>query len=254
MFKTKTGISLPGASPEQLLEMRKRLIEEFGFTYPQLVEAASYSMAMVVRFALGLSAEGGRVACIFEDSLTGWISLATVRHLLNAGSEAELIYIGSQERVSDQLNLQLGPLGKMGCSVTVWTKAEENETIADLLSGCHNSLCGYYDISRAITPFEKNINEVLNELSTPIYTIEGPPGIDPLTGQSQGSPLYASCTMSLGAPLTGFITGNDYLGRHYLCDISLTKELYKVIDSDFSIVFADQPVQEIFVEGEQKQE
>lgn len=245
MFKTKSGITFPGIQPSQLVEIRKQLVESYEYSYPQLVEAASYSMAMVVRFALGLSAEGGRVACIFNDTLTGWVTLATVRHLINAGSQADLIYIGSQETTTDQLNLQLAPLGKMGCSVTLWSNEQESEAIADILSNCHNSLCGYYDLTRPISVFERSINDLLNELNTPIYTVEAPPGIDPETGKSQGSPLYASCTLSLGAPLAGLVGGQDYIGRHYLCDISIPKELYAVAGLDLSQVFSDQPVQQI---------
>lgn len=245
MFQTKTGIQIPGISSADLLRLRGALVSELGITMPQIVEAASYSMAMVVRFALGLSAMDGKVACIFDDTLTGWITLATVRHLINAGSSAELIFIGDEKTPSPDLELQVAPLNAMGQSMTVWRNSSENEAISALLGTCHNSLCGYFELGRPIKPFEKEINELLNELATPIYAIECPPGVDSDTGKSQGSPLYASCTLSLGAPLQGLGKKSDYVGRHYLCDISLTKTLYQTADMDLCPVFAEQPVQQI---------
>lgn len=245
MFKTKAGLELPGISSNDLQKIRTALLEEIGLTYPQLTEAASYSMAMVVRFALGLSAAGGKVACIFDDTLTGWIALATTRHLMNAGSNAELIFIGDAEHPSPDLELQIAPFNAVGQSLTVWTSPDQNSAIASILETCHNSLCGYYKLGVAVTPFEQQINEMLNELTTPIYTIEAPPGIDADTGKSQGSPLYASCTLSLGAPLIG-LAGSDYVGRHYVCDLSIPPGLYRTAGMDLSPIFADQPVQQIF--------
>lgn len=245
VFQTKAGVQIPGISSADLLKLRSDLLTEVGINTTQIVEAASYSMAMVVRFALGLSAAGGRVSCIFEDTLSGWITLATVRHLLNGGGEAELIFIGDLEKASPDLEQQLNPLDKMGQVVTLWNNPDDNGHITSIIGSCHNCLCGYYELGRPIRPFEKNINELLNEMNTPIYTVEAPPGMDPDTGKSQGSPLYASCTLSLGAPLSGLVTGSDYAGRHYVCDISLTKDLYAKVGMDFAPVFSDQPVQQI---------
>ncbi len=246
MFQTKAGIQIPGIPSADLLALRTELLQEYGITTTQLVEACSYSMAMVVRFALGLSAFGGRVACIFDDTLTGLISVATVRHLINAGSEAELVFIGDIEKASTDLELQLKPLEKMEQSLTLWNSPDDNHHITTILQSCHNSLCGYYKLGQTPTTFEYNVNELLNDLTTPIYAIESPPGVDPDTGKRHGSALYASCTMSLGAPLMGLFNGSDYVGRHYVCDTSITRALYGKVGMDLCEVFADQPVQQIF--------
>ncbi len=245
MFQTKAGLQIPGISSKDLLALRSTLQEDYGLTLAQIVEACSYSMAMVVRFALGLSASGGRVACVFDDTLTGLIGIATVRHLINGGGEAELIFIGDIETASPDLELQLRPLDRMGQSLTLWKSVDDNHHIASILQSCHNSLCGYYELGRTPSPFENNINELFNELTTPIYAIESPPGLDPDTGKRNGSALYASCTMSLGAPLQGLLVGSENVGRHYVCDISFTKELYEKVGMDLREVFADQPVQQI---------
>lgn len=249
MFTSKSGIKIPPVQSADLKALRERLVSEYGISWVQIVEASSYSMAMVVRYALGLSAEGGKVACIFDDCLSGWVSLATVRHLVNAGAQTELIFIGDADTASEELKHQLAPLDKMGQSVTLWRDLDDAEAISGILSTCHNSLCGYFDIGRTPNAFHKAINDLLNDMSTPIYAIECPPGVDPDTGKSLGSPLFASCTMALGAPLVGLVEGFDYVGRYYVCDISLTQELWSgSISGDVSgyhKLFAEQPVQQL---------
>ncbi len=246
LFHNGTGLTFPGlsrAALDNLFQLRK---SEYGLTDSQLIEASSYSLAMVARFALGLSAREGRVCALVGDSLASCICLATLRHLINSGAEGIILFIGQRpDSPSSEFALQLKPLERMGAHFETWS-LDNPQHIRALFGSCHNILCGLHG---AMTPqdiFSKQVIDLLNDIQTPVHCVIQPPGVDPDSGLKDPVPLFASSTLSLGAPLQGLFTGHEYAGRHYLCDVSFTSELYKKHGTDLSPLFAEQPVIQIF--------
>ncbi len=253
VFRTKTGILLPGFGSANILNMRKALQAEYGITTAQIVEASSYSMAMVVRFALGLSSEGGEVVAIVDDCLAGYTVLATARHLVNSGAKAH-IFLGSDSSSVD-LELQLKPLLRTGVPIDpLPAEISEDSPLAQLIGSSHNLLLGIYKDGQASNPRYNSLISTLNELQTPIHCVEAPNGIDPNTGEQQEPVLFASSTLSLGAPLAGLFKSSDLAGRHYLCDISIASALYTSEGFDLSPLFSEQPVLQIFANKEEATE
>lgn len=243
LFRSKTGALMPGLTKAAYGSLWRELLSDWSILTTQVVESASYSMAMVVRYALGLSATGGKVCALVADSLAGWTALATLRHLSNAGAQG--IVIIAAEQSSAELILQLAPLKKMGieCARLSELSAEE---LSQIFTSCHNVICGFYALQAQFGPQADGVVSILNELRTPVHCLEAPLGMDVDSGRSLGAPLFASSTLSLGAPLIGLYYGNDYVGRHYLCDISIPPALYAKYTADLSPLFAEQPVVQIF--------
>jgi hypothetical protein len=253
LFKTKGGFTFAGMAPSTLSAVRAELVKTVGVLPGQICEAASYSMAMVVRYALGLTAAGGKVCAIVNDTLSGWIALATLRHLAIAGTEPNIVFVidpafpGSQD-----LNLQLQPFEHLGVNTWVWS-AEARPAIERMLGQCHNALCGLFDIEGKMEAPDELVG-VMNELRTPIHAVEAPVGISAEDGKPGKCPLFASSTLSLGAPLAGLWAASDYVGRHYVCDISILPAMYKKAGADLSSLFAEQPVVQIFPEKPEEKE
>ncbi len=252
IFRNKGGIKFPSFDPE-ILERCKTKLWEIGVTPEQVCEAASYSMAMVVRYALGLTGQDSRVAVLACDTLSGWVALATARHLINSGATAEIIVPPAGVKLSSHFERQLKPLRTMRASfhdVSALTSSEplQAELLQQIVSSCHNLIWGTFGAENQ--DWVPTFVERLNDLSTPVHCIECPPGIDPSSGKKLPEPLYASSTLSLGAPLSGLFNGSDCAGRHYLCDVSFTSEIYSDAGFDLSPLFAEQPVVQIFPEKE----
>lgn len=242
VFYTKEGIAFTGVLPPAALAMRKALFSDFGLLPCQVSEAASYSMAMVVRYALGLSATGGKVLALVNDSLSGCIALATIRHLKNAGADARVVILDEKKTFGPELQLQLRILERLGIKPQSWASCEE------LLPSCHNVICGLFDFESAPSKEMGKVISLLNECHLPVHTIEAPIGVDLNTGKVGPTPLYASSTLSLGAPYAALKIAHDLVGRHYLCDISIPSSLYEKEGMDLSPLFADQPVVQIFMQ------
>lgn len=246
VFQTKNGIIFPGFTKEQLRTMFLQLESDLGLTAAQYCEAASYSMAMVVRYALGLTAEGGKVTGLIADTRAGWVALGTLRHLQNCGAGVHLITLPDPEQGSADLKLQLKPLLKSGAQLHPWSLLiDKNPLISELFSTSHNIICGLYDPSNDNKLQHPELVQTLNDLSTPIHCIEAPLGINEDDGKPGAEPLFASSTLSLGAPFTGLFWGHQYVGRHYLCDVSLSPHVYSQAGFDLSLLFAEQPVVQI---------
>ncbi|MCO6432340.1 MAG: NAD(P)H-hydrate epimerase [Deltaproteobacteria bacterium] len=258
LFKTKSGVTFGGASRDALLSLRKKLADELGLLPEQLSESASYSMAMVVRFALGLTAESGAVTALLGNGLCGCIAAATVRHLVNASTNAVCFHLNGPTGVSSELQRQLHPLKRMGVPIHEINGDTVDIDTASFLQSVqrsHNVIHGGFDLSspRQFEAVSSKLNEVLNECRTPVHCIECPSGIDPDSGTPLFTPLFASSTLSLGLPLTGLAHGKTHVGRHYICDISLTRDMYLEVGYNLTSLFCEQPVVQIYpVESEEE--
>ncbi len=246
-FKTKNGIELGGFSPASLSAMHQDLAE-LGIEPTQIAEAASYSMAMVVRYALGLSATGGKVCALVGDSLAGAVALATMRHLVNAGADGSALLVFDPTIAGPETKRQLTPLSHMGVPIEWCRESHTGSAAHAIISASHNVIFGLFGLSLA-DPVIAGCVTMLNEQQTPVHAIEAPLGVDLENGAHGPAALFASSTLSLGAPYAGLNPGRDCVGRHYLCDISITREIYAKHGEDLSALFAQQPVTQILPVG-----
>lgn len=245
LFRTEAGLAFKGISLKDRSALFEALEKELGVIPVQYCEAASYSFAMMVRVALGLSAEGARVAALVDDCQSGWVALATMRHLINAGTNCHILIHEQAESYSDNFAHQIHPLKAMGASIYAFSDYNELKEHIAVITDSHNVLCGLYRSDRAVDS-AKDLVDLLNEIQTPVHCLTAPLGVDVDTGARVGPPLFASSTLSLGTPLKGLYSGADYVGRHYVCDVSLSTELYKRYGADLSKLFSEQPIVQIF--------
>lgn len=246
IFRTDTGARLPGVAPAEHQRLLEALRRDYSLSNAQICEAASYSLAMVARVALGLSAESAKLAALAGDHINGWTVLAAVRHLVNAGSEVRVLLFDAPEAErSADLQQQLAPLLRMGVSIEEW-RSELQETLLAAIAQTHAALCGLFSAQHAATPALEALAAGLNELRTPVHTVQAPLGVDLESGARSKFTLYASSTLSLGIPLKGLAPGSEYCGRHYLCDVSVPAALYSGLGAAIGPLFAEQPVVRIF--------
>jgi NAD(P)H-hydrate repair Nnr-like enzyme with NAD(P)H-hydrate epimerase domain len=231
-----------GISLEKSLEARSNLVEKWGLSETHLIESAAFSMAMVVRVALGLSASDGQIAAVVTDSLSGRVVLSTLRQLANAGATVVLIYLEHPDSHSPEMQAATDALRAIGVDELLWETDEENGEYRELFRNCHNVILGTTVPGDPQHPFIPNITNLLNEIQTPVHCIEYPPGMDPDTGEKTGTPLYASSTLTFGLPYQGFEAGAELVGRIYTCDVSFPLSFYREYIGEGAPLFSEQPV------------
>lgn len=247
-FCTTNGIKLGSVSAENYLNLLNELLENY-ITPLQLCEAASFCMAMVVRHALGLSASAGQVAVFFNDSLAGQVTVATARHLRNAGATVHMFTTGDPDHFDDNIKKLLRPFTLADIAINRVEADFNDKDLTALLPACHNVILGLHnERGDGVSMGYKKLVDLFNEHPIPVHTVLAPLGVDLDSGQKNGPALFASSTLSLGAPLQGLIAAQDYVGRHYVCDISIPLELYAKYKLDYRQAFCEQPVIQIFPE------
>lgn len=240
-FTAKNGVSLGGVTLSQYEEIWKLCVESYALLPLQMYEAASFSMAMVVRSALGLSAYEGKTIVVASDSAAGCVALASLRHLYMGGADGIVIFDGSPDAVSEDFSLELQQITSLGIP---WVPLSDviNEGVEKFLENCHNLILGNFTRSLLFPEHLEAFISTLNEAQTPIHCIEAPLGVNVDTGKPLKEPLFASSTLSLGLPLIGLQAGIDFVGRHYLCDVSFPPALTEPYAAEIRRVFAEQPV------------
>ena len=242
-FRTETSQAFRGVSATELAGWRAEATNVLGLSSTQTTEAASISLAMVLRTALALTANDAEVCVIADDSPRGWVAIAALRQLVGAGAHGVVLLVPPPGDLSAELTRQLDTVDKMEIPIAHWSSAEL-EAATQLFTSCHAAIVGVTLDSNA--PLAREIAEFLNDQSTPIHTVELPIGVDADTGVGQPYALYASSTLSLGLPLQGLIAASEFAGRHYLCDISLPRKAYEAIGVTTQPLFCEQPVIRIF--------
>ena len=245
-FLTTSGQKVAAVKATDLSRLRSELISDFAISALQISEMAAFSMAMVVRYALGLTAEGGQVGVIVADCLPGWVALATARHLVNNGT---LVTIFEQQSASANSSVYQSLKAAATKSSVDFHPHHDGASLKDLISSLdnfHNLIVGCVNIDAKSQDSHDlstlNFVEAVNDHRVPVHAIELSLGIDPTNGGRDATALYAASTLSLGAPLSALHTARDYVGRHYLCDISLPWSNYAQHEITKSPLFAEQPV------------
>lgn len=242
---------MPCCTVQQYRDLQSWQRDQLALSESRISEAASFSFAMVVRYALGLTAAGGTIGALVRDSRAGHVVVATIRHLLNAGAAgAQIVVIneppgakGESRAQSPEMAEQLLMAGKLGANVFDYEPSGSNEDFEQLLKGCHNLLVGTFSAETlasdaTILP----LIEILNEFPTPGHCVEMPFGVNPDTGIAGPGAMFASSTLSLGIPFSGCLVGSDHLGRHYVADCGFALEQYRELGYTGPSLFADQPV------------
>jgi NAD(P)H-hydrate repair Nnr-like enzyme with NAD(P)H-hydrate epimerase domain len=241
-FKLEAGQTFQGLTASQYQKLLKDQ-ETLGMSTEQLVEAAAFSTAMVLRVSLGLSASGASVTALIDDSLSGMIATATLRILANAGSNTSLLGLPDLTKVSSSLNKQLEIADKTGVEIAQVTESQITDTI-NHIADCHAIIFGLYN-GKSIDMTNKLVAGI-NEIQTPVHVIEAPPGINVDTGKREGTAIFAATTITYGLPLIGLAEANEFCGRTYLCDISIPRKIYEAHSANLSKLFEAQPVCQIF--------
>ena len=249
LYHSVTGLQVPGVTIEQFNNLINELETTFLVSLPQVVEASAYSFSMVVRHALGLSAQGGIISIIASNSISGLVALHSARYLSHAGAGVHVVTIDAeektQEKTSELFTLAKRSLAALGVilidinsvqRLRTWisTSCERSQHI---LIGCGENASLKYLPALGL----------LNEAICPVHCVQFPPGTNCQTGEATEGAIFASSVLSLGVPLNGLASARERVGRHYICDISLPTSLTDENGIRKSL-FHDQPVQTLLFE------
>ena len=224
MSGTPKDVIVPFITTDQMREVDRAMIEDFGISLVQMMENAGRNLAHLARqrFLDGDPPER-RVVVLAGTGGNGGGGLVCARRLRNWGAEVQVWMTAPSSDLADVPLHQLGILQRMGISIIVGGELLVLPP-ADLLV---DSMIGY-SLTGAPTGLVATLIDAANNHGASILALDVPSGVDTTTGAAGGRAIRAKATLTLAMPKVGLRaeTAKQHIGELYLADISVPPELY----------------------------
>ena len=216
--------SVPHLTTEQMREVDRLMMEEYGIALLQMMENAGRNLAEVGRGRfLDGDPRGRRVLVLAGGGGNGGGGMAAARRLHNWGANVDLFLSSPDCRLGSVPRQQLEILRHLGIPAYQGLPGDglpPADLIVDAVIG--------YSLRGAPTGDAASLIRAANEHPAPALSLDVPSGLDSTTGEVHDPTIRASATMTLALPKTGLSEAGarDAVGELYLSDISVPPELY----------------------------
>jgi ADP-dependent NAD(P)H-hydrate dehydratase / NAD(P)H-hydrate epimerase len=213
------------ATAQQIKNIDRRAIREFGIPGPVLMEnAASAIMAEMERFFDGLV--GVRVGIICGKGNNGGDGLALARRLSIRGVPVRVALLASFTAVSGEAKVNLAILRKMDVEIT---QNVSSRFVADVVAWSDiivDALLGV-GLSTPLKGLYAQAVETINASGRPVVAIDVPTGIDADTGAVRGAAVNADLTVTMALLKRGLVLfpGARHAGTVRIADIGIPSEV-----------------------------
>lgn len=240
MFPVLQGV-VPTITTEQMIEVDRAMIEDYGIKLEQMMENAGLNLARLARSRfLGGNPMGRRVLVLVGTGGNGGGAMVCARRLHNWGAEVEVYLTKSPTELTPVPRWQHDILAhkKVPIFHEQLPEAQGWDLVIDGLIG--------YSLSGNPRGRVGELIHCANELDAPILSLDTPSGIGLTTGEIYNPVINATATMTLALPKAGLVTQetNVVVGELYLADISVPPELYSIpsLGLEVDYLFAESEV------------
>ncbi len=237
-------LSVPSITTEQMREVDRLMIEEYGIVLLQMMENAGRGLARLTASLAG-GATGRSVVVLAGKGNNGGGGMVAARHLSNMGAQVRLLLAGAADELVDVPAQQAAILRAMSVEVVETQPSpavlprqaiEGSDQIIDALIG--------YSLRGAPSGQAATLIELANAAGKPIVSLDVPSGVDAGTGTVYEPSIRAAATLTLALPKTGLGAPEvrQRLGELYLADLSVPPALYHHLGLDVGPLFAEETV------------
>jgi NAD(P)H-hydrate epimerase len=213
-------MKLPTITTQQMMEVDRLMIDEYGIQLIQMMENAGKNLAELSRRFLSGDVAGKRIAVLCGAGNNGGGGMVAARHLHNWGANILLKIAAPCDSLKEIPAHQYQILKAMGIKDHNEINLSEVDLIIDAMIGYGlNS-----DPKGSIAELIKEINQA----DVPVLALDAPSGLDATTGAPRNPCVQATATMTLALPKSGLYSPGSqaYVGELYLADISVPPQLY----------------------------
>jgi NAD(P)H-hydrate epimerase len=211
-------------------------IKTYKITLSQMMELAGSNFATLAKRVLKQSIGESKILVLAGKGNNGGGGLVAARHLHNWG--AEVICILSQRAdLKPAVIHQIDILKRLKIPLH-FSKTLSHNTFQkiDLILDC---LLGYNAKGDPRPPLDQIIR-VANKSGIEILSLDLPSGLDATSGKPGKPCIKATYTMALALLKSGLITesARKHVGKLYLADLGIPKEIYHMIGLNIGPVFS----------------
>lgn len=233
-----SGQELPALTTDQMVEVDRLMIEEYGIALIQMMENAGRNLATLTRRLLGGRVAGKRIEALCGLGNNGGGGLVAARHLSNWGAHVGVTLASDPDRLKEVPAHQWNALAELPVERRPFDPSappdlQQSDAILDALIGY--GLQG--DPREPIATLIRLANQAGSK--SPIVALDAPSGLDTTTGSPASPCIQATATLTLALPKTGLLTdqARPVVGALYLADISVPPSLYARLGLDVPPIF-----------------
>ncbi len=226
---------VPALTREQMREVDRIMVEEYGITLLQMMENAGRNLAWLALQLLDGDLADRPLVVLAGRGNNGGGGLAAARHLANWGAWVQVLCSHPPDAYQGVPAQQLAILQAMEVPLA-WAEEGWELPPCDLVI---DALIGY-GLQGEPRGKVRDLIQLANSSVAPILSLDIPSGLDTDTGQGATPHIRAAATLTLALPKRGLLTptGQALSGDLYLADISVPPGLYRRFGLDVLPLFS----------------
>ena len=236
-------MNLPALSTDQMREVDRLMVEEFGVLLVQMIENAGRNLALLAKRMLSDDEDDGAdaledrpIVLLAGRGNNGGGGLAAARHLLNWGAWVQIVLTHQPSDIPAGVTRdQLSILQRMDAPLA-WAEDGWELPPADLVI---DALIGY-GLSGNPRGRAADLIQLANSSVAPILSLDAPSGLDTTSGHLLNPHIAAAATMTLALPKHGLLhpRARAASGQFFLADIGVPPALYERLGLELPPLFA----------------
>ncbi len=230
-----SGMVAPALTTEQMREVDRLMVEEYGIELIQMMENAGRNLALLATRMLDGDVVDRPVVVLAGRGNNGGGGLVAARHLHNWGAWVQVLCAYPPEQYAGVPARQLSILQAMGAPLS-WAGDGWELPPCDLVI---DAVIGY-GLRGDPRGVARDLIRLANSSTAPVLSLDAPSGLDTAEGRLYDPYIRAAATMTLALPKRGLLVepGRAACGDLYLADISVPPELYAHLGLEVEPLFA----------------
>ncbi len=209
---------------EQIREIDRRAIEDYGIAGVVLMENAGRNAAELIRANLTETVQPTAVCILCGRGNNGGDGFVIARHLSNAGLKVEIILCADPTKLAPDAKVNHDIASKMEIPIRPFAESEAVACVARA-QVVVDALLGTGFSGEVRPPLDRAI-ELINSADHALkIAIDVPSGLDCNTGQPAATTVRADLTITFVAPKTGFASAAACTGQVLTADIGAPRML-----------------------------
>jgi NAD(P)H-hydrate epimerase len=224
-FPDVSASRVPWITTEQMIEVDRAMIEDFGIDLAKMMENAGRCLAIVAARRFLDQVAGAKSAWVLAGTGgNGGGALVAARRLAAWGVDVAVWTTRPAARFSEVPGHQLRILQRMGMAVSstgMPPDATRPDVIVDGLIG--------YSLRGAPRGRAAELIDAANQSAAPVLSLDVPSGVAASSGEIFTPSIHATATVTLALPKAGLRASSvaAQVGELYLADISVPPTLYR---------------------------